>query len=124
MPQKCRLEFGRIVTVLTVVANTIKLACFAATFWLLKRNARGKEKSSCEIRKMQPLVTAGDAIASFLEFEDNETSGMSTVEKKDFENGIWDHRWVSINPMSWQKRTNCCQFRAIGVRRWLIGTTL
>lgn len=124
-PKKCRLEYGFMVTTLTVAANALKTICFIATYWLLKRRVKYSTISgSRSHRNMQPLITTGDAIASFLEFEDKETVGISMVEKEDFENGIWDLRWVHINPMPWRERFPCCRFRAIGVRRWLVGSTM
>lgn len=81
-----------------------------------------------DVKKQKPddalLITAGDAIASFLETPDKETLGMSIVEKTDFQNGIWDLRWVKINPMPWRKRHKCAWFRAIGLRRWIIGNVM
>lgn len=125
MDKKCRLEYGILVAGLTVGAIGLKLLCFIATYLVLKRGSRGTDDCGAQShRKMQPLMTTGDAIASFLEFEDNTTVGISTVEKRDFENDIWDHRWVRINPMPWRERRPCSQFRAIAVRRWLIGMTM
>jgi hypothetical protein len=124
MDKKCRLEYGLWATALTVVANALKLLCFTATYWLLKRKVTSVRRSDLIDGTTQPLVTAGDAIASFLALEDTETQGMSIVDKDDFDNGIWDHRWVGINPMKWQEQTKRCRFRAIGVRRWLTGTVL
>lgn len=112
MPKTCRLEYASLATALTVAANGVKLLCFIATYVMLKWKAKGPDKS-----KMQPIITTGDTIASFLASEDTETLGMSIVEKEDFHNGIWDHRWIVISPRIWRERSKCCRFRAIGVRR-------
>jgi hypothetical protein len=66
------------------------------------------------------IYLQGDALASFLENPDHETLGISTVEKQDFRNGIWDHRWVKPSPMPWKQREKCAWFRAIGVKWWMI----
>jgi hypothetical protein len=123
MSERCTLEYGSIVTMITVAANACKFACFVATYWLLKHNGSKHAKRN-DRREHTPLITTGEAIASFLENPDPETLGMSIVEKEDFRNGIWDLRWVHVNPMPWRERHPCAQFRAIGLRRWLSGTLL
>lgn len=81
MPQNCRLEYGFLITVLTIVANVLKVIGFISTHYILKRGARRAGRTQENYRKAQPLITTGDAIASFLQFEDRETTGMSIVEK-------------------------------------------
>ena len=70
------------------------------------------------------LLTTGDALASFLERPDSHTEGMGTAEKSDFENGIWDIRWVAISPMAWLPRRRRSSFRAIGTRWWVVDMLL
>ncbi|KAH6642232.1 hypothetical protein C7974DRAFT_468641 [Boeremia exigua] len=125
MPQRCKLEYGFWITVLTIGSNVCKLLGFIATWVLLKRRTRNPDQADGDNRaKHELLVTTGDAIASFLESPDPESIGMSVVEKRDFEHGIWALRWVSIDPMMWRKRYSCAWFRAIGLGWWLTDTTL
>ncbi|CAI6267609.1 unnamed protein product [Periconia digitata] len=125
MEKKCKLEYGVLVGSLTVGAIGLKFLLFVATYVVLKLNSKTANKSGAQIdRMMQPLVTTGDAIASFLEIEDKTTIGMSMAEKEHFENGIWDHHWIRISPMPWRERRPCSRFRAIGVRRWLVGMVI
>lgn len=125
MKQHCKLQYGFIVAMFTVVANALKVICFVGTYWILKYRPNDIANSNAsEKRKSMPLVTTGDAIASFLEFPDQETFGMSIVEKEDFRNGIWDLRWVHVYPMPWRRRFPCAHFRAIGLRQWITGTSL
>jgi hypothetical protein len=121
MEQRCKLEYGFRITLLTVIANLLKLLCFIATYILLKRITKAVDNPNQDGKGDNILlITTGDAIASFLETPDPETLGISTVEKEDFENGIWDQRWVKPCPMPWKKRSSCAQFRAIGTKWWLI----
>ncbi|KAF2790633.1 hypothetical protein K505DRAFT_340267 [Melanomma pulvis-pyrius CBS 109.77] len=99
MKEHCKLEYGFIVAMFTVVVNSLKVICFVGTYWILKYRPN-------DIAKNQ------------------ETFGMSTVEKEDFRNGIWDLRWVHVGPMSWRRRFPCAHFRAIGLRRWITDTSL
>jgi hypothetical protein len=105
MPERCKLEYGFWITIFTVIANSIKLACFSATYWMLARSERKEsELEGNEKLKSTLLITTGDAIASFLEVPDTTTRGMSIVENEDFYNGIWALRWIKIEPMLWQER--------------------
>ena len=125
MPQRCKLEYGFWITILTIISNFCKLLGFVATWLLLKRCTRrptGEHEN--ERVKHVLLITTGDAVASFLECPDAESIGMSIVEKRDFENGIWALRWMNISPMMWRERYSCAWFRAIGLRWWLIDTLL
>ncbi|KAF1961573.1 hypothetical protein CC80DRAFT_499969 [Byssothecium circinans] len=123
MPERCRLEYSYLASIITFAANTTKVMGFIATYWLLKRTSRSTSDPKDD-RKTWPLITTGDAVASFLEFPDPETVGMSAVEVKDFRKGIWNLRWARIGPIKWMERSPCCSFRAVGLRRWLIGTVL
>lgn len=125
MEQKCKLEYGFWITILTIMANFSKVFCFVMTYWIVKKHTEDKQELEPNKKHNDTLlITAGDALASFLEIPDSETRCMSIVEKVDFQNGIWDLRWVNINPMPWRKRMPCSWFRAIGLRRWLVGNIL
>lgn len=125
MEQRCKIEYGFWITILTVVANALKLLGFIVTYWMLKHYSQDKKSlETNQEYQLKLLITTDDAIASFLSAPDSETLGMSIVEKKDFENGIWNHRWVSVSPMLWTERFKCAWFRAIGLRRWLFGNFL
>ncbi|KAF1845091.1 uncharacterized protein K460DRAFT_394825 [Cucurbitaria berberidis CBS 394.84] len=123
IPERCTLEYASMAAIVTIGANFFKVVCFMVTYWLLKRNNSNNAQTGNR-NKHTPLITTGDALASFLEDPDPETFGMSIVEKADFQHGIWDLRWVHINPIPWRERFSCAQFRAIGLRRWLTGITI
>ena len=123
MEQRCKLEYGFWITIFTIVANSLKVFCFVMTYWMVKAHTEDKKDvGSREKHSYRLLITTGDALASFLEVPDNETLGMSIVEHADFQNGIWDLRWVRIEPMLWRKRYRCAWFRTIGLRRWIVGS--
>ena len=127
MKQHCKLQYGKWITTFVIIANFLKLLCFITTFFVVKHHTGDGGSTEAEGKPVggnELLITTGDAIASFLETPDNETLGMSIVEKEDFQNGIWKHRWVRVNPMLWRKRLPCSSFRAIGLRRWLTGSLL
>lgn len=51
--------------------------------------------------KRSPLVTLGDAIASFLKYPDSTTRGLCLVSKED----IQDHIWTEpLRPRQWNPR--------------------
>lgn len=109
--ERCTLEYGFHVAIITVIANFFKVCCFGATYALLRTPNGGEIENT-------PLLTTGDAIASFLERPDPITKGMSIVEKKDFQKGIWDIRWLAISPMIWRQRQSRPLSCALDKRWW------
>lgn len=110
MKQQCRLGFSPYLMIVVVVFNFLKVACFVAAYVHLRA---GKDR-------VNPLLfTADDAIASFLRIEDPETEGICLAEKRDFENGLWDQRWIVPQPIRWRPVPRRSWFRAIGLWRFV-----
>ena len=109
-PPDCRLDLSIPILVTVVVCNAIKLLCLTLTLWT------GKDP---------PLMTVGDAAASFLTEADPTTIGRCTVSERDIKRGAWQ-RTVNYSsprepppaaPRRW-KSTARSWFRAASRRRW------
>lgn len=139
----CTLLYANVPWVVVIVANVVKLICFALTFWLLARterssirrtdaeklsndnadpndvNRHGRDKHTAE--KSRIIFSSGDAIASFLTIQDPFTENICLLEQDDMENGLWTllRRWVPLDPVFWTRRYSKASFRAIGLKMWL-----
>ncbi|KAL3454137.1 hypothetical protein BJX65DRAFT_292349 [Aspergillus insuetus] len=67
-PEKCTLEYSFSLSIVVIVTNVVKIAMLLATIWALRAN---------------PLLTIGDAIASFLRIPDESSRGMCLLSKED-----------------------------------------
>ena len=99
VPEQCRLQFSLAIMIVVVACNFVKLVCFCIILWK---------------RHWKPLVTLGDAIASFLDRPDPTTIERRTRER----GGLWPQlhskwRWGSV---LW--------LEAPSQRRWLLCNTL
>ena len=111
MEQRCRVGFSLDIAIVVLVFNFVKIGCFVWTYLLFRHQTNDGVK--------QVLFTAGDAIASYLREEDPETKGICLAEKSDFENGLWDQRWVVPKAMNWRPVVHASWFRSIGLWRWV-----
>lgn len=111
----CTLEYAWIITILVICANLFKLVCFLHSYYLLH-----KAETQLDPESSRLLLTIEDAIASFLEHEDRETSGMCLASKKDFESGLLSFLgvWFEIQPRKWHQRHSKSWFRAVG--KWRV----
>ena len=102
--EHCKLQFSLVIMIVVVISNLIKTVCMSMIVW--------KQDS-------EPLVTLGDAIASFLDRPDMTTKGNCIAGKTRFEDGrSWDlmlSGWY-LKRLRW--------FRAASKRRWLICNVL
>ena len=104
----CKLVFDAHIIVIVIICNAIKALCMFLV--VLKADD-------------YPLVTLGDAIASFLEHPDPTTKGMCLVSKQDvlakaFENPLrFPKKWKECKESIAEK-----QFYAISTRRWALVT--
>lgn len=100
----CKLQFSLAIMVVVMICNLIKTICMSLIAWK---------------QDPEPLVTLGDAIASFLDRPDLITEGHCIVGKTRFEDSrSWDlilSRW-DPKRLRW--------FRAASRRRWLVCNTL
>lgn len=98
--EHCKLEFSLAIMIVVIICNTMKAICMGIIAWK---------------HDTEPLVTLGDALASFLDRYDTTTRGHCIRGKVHFEKRrAWDRhpsRWDQ-NTMRW--------FRAASLRRWLI----
>ncbi|KAF7955727.1 hypothetical protein EAE96_004651 [Botrytis aclada] len=99
--QHCKVKFSVLLVAIVIVCNIIKAVCM-----------------SLAIRRIKelPLVTLGDAIASFLRHPDSTTKGLCLVSKED----IQDHIWTKpLRPRQW-KATREKAFWGASLKRWAI----
>ena len=97
--QHCRLQFSVAIMIVVIVSNLIKMICMGLIAWQ---------------RPTQPLVTMGDAIASFLNEPDVTTAGNCLADKKSFGKrdgwGVTYRRWERSRSLLW--------FHAASKWRW------
>ncbi len=98
--EHCKLQFSLAIMIIVIICNLIKTICMSKIAWK---------------QDPEPLVTLGDAIASFLDRPDGATEGSCIVGKTRFEDSrSWDlllSRW-DLERSRW--------FRAASKRRWLV----
>lgn len=98
--EHCKLQFSLAIMVIVIISNVVKTVCMSVIAWK---------------QDPEPLVTLGDAIASFLDRPDMTTAGNCIVEKTRFE----ESRSWSWHTSRWDAR-RLRWFRAASPRRWVI----
>lgn len=101
--ERCKVQFSFDIMVIVIICNLVKAVSMLLTV------------STC---KAPPLVTVGDAVASFLTTPDARTKGFCLATRADYARGWPAHearRWFKTSPR-W--------FKAASARRWCIGTGL
>lgn len=102
--ERCKFQFSLPIMVVVISCNLIKAICMGFMAWK---------------RDKAPLVTLGDAIASFLDQPDPTTEGNCAVGKSRFKKSkVWDRypsQWTA-KPVRW--------FRAASLSRWAICSVL
>ena len=101
--EKCMLQFSVPVMLIIIVGNLTKSVCMVLV--LLEGGSR-------------PLLTVGDAIASFLNEPDLATKNICLTDKKIFRKKLWQKRILTWKP----KRHRW--FRAASITRWLVCNVL
>ena len=99
--EHCKLQFSLAIMIAVIVCNLVKTICISVIAW--KPN-------------WEPLVTLGDAIASFLDRPDVTTKGNCIVGKARFEDS---RRWDSLSSTWDPSELKLRRFRAASSRRWL-----
>ena len=98
--EHCTLQFSLAIMIVVITCNMLKTICMSIIAWK---------------QDPEPLVTLGDAIASFLDRPDVKTEGSCIAGKNQFEDsrswGLLLSRW-DLKQMRW--------FRAASRRRWLV----
>ncbi|KAI9800970.1 MAG: hypothetical protein M1833_003107 [Piccolia ochrophora] len=103
--EKCTLTFHVALMVVVIVCNVGKLVAMLVVAYGLK---------------FSPIITVGDAIASFLDNPDENTVGMCLTNKQDVRKD-WTQKARSFGPMRWRIRSECW-FRAATPLTWVMCT--
>ncbi|KAH0542508.1 hypothetical protein FGG08_003104 [Glutinoglossum americanum] len=91
--EKCRLQFSLHIMIVVIVCNAVKSVCMIVTGkWVT-----GEKKKKGD----GPLIVVGDAVASFLETEDERTKGMCLLTKREVEGGAWR---LMPGPRKWEPK--------------------
>lgn len=100
--ERCKLQFSLAILIVVIVCNLMETICMCV---IVRK------------RDPEPLVTLGDAIASFLDRPDVTTEGNCIVGKTRFES----RRYYDLLASRWDPRH---WFQAASSRRWLVCTIL
>ena len=98
--EHCRLQFSLAIMIIVIVCNLIKTVCMGTIAWK---------------QDPEPLVTLGDAIASFVDRPDVTTRGNCIAGKARFEKS---KSWDSLS-RRWDSKS-LRLFRAASSRRWIV----
>ena len=98
--EHCKLQFSLTIMIVVIVCNLIKTVCMSTIAWK---------------QDPEPLVTLGDAIASFMDRPDVTTEGNCIAEKARFEKS---KSWDSLSG-NWDSKS-LLLFRAASSRRWIV----
>ena len=98
--ENCKLQVNMPLCVVVVVLNLMKLAAMLMV---------------CHVVRETPLLTVGDAIASFLRDQDETTAGMCLKSKREFTMG--EKSWIPLSEQFRDRRS--FRFTAVGIARWL-----
>ena len=103
--ENCKLQFSLTIMIAVIICNMIKTVCMAIVSWK---------------QDPEPLVTLGDAIASFLDRPDVTTDRHCIAGRTWFENS---RQWGSFHPSRWHPK-DLRWFRAASRRRWIVCNVL
>lgn len=96
--ERCDVKFSIVIMGIVIGCNCLKVLCILMTLWL---------------QKSQPLVTLGDALASFLGRADPTTEKMCSAKKDWFSSESWGK-----DPIGWEEQ-HYCWFSSASKKRWL-----
>ena len=102
--EHCKLQFSLAIMIVVIICNLIKTICMSSIAWK---------------QDLEPLVTLGDAIASFLDRPDVTTDGSCIAGKTQFIKG----RSWGLHLSRWDPKL-LRWFRAASLRRWLFCNVL
>lgn len=103
--ENCKLQFSLTIMIVVIICNMIKTVCMAIISWQ---------------KDPEPLVTLGDAIASFLDRPDVTTIGHCIAGRTWFEGSRY---WGFFHLSRWDPK-NLRWFRAASRRRWIVCNVL
>lgn len=110
--ENCKLQFSLTIMIVVIICNMVKTVCMAIISWK---------------QDPEPLVTLGDAIASFLDRPDVTTDGHCIAGRTWFEDGrTWfeDSRYWGFSHLSRWGLKKLRWFRAASRRRWIVCNVL
>lgn len=104
VPEYCKFQFSVTILAAVIICNLCKSVSMFLTLWR-QRDAT--------------LVTVGDAVASFLEFPDETTTGRCMMGKVDVNKGplAWKHG-KKVLPITYRKPLRRRWFSAASPKRW------
>ena len=102
--EHCTLQFSLTIIIVVIVCNMIKTVCMTIILWE---------------QELEPLVTLGDAIASFLDRPDVTTKRNCIAGRTRFEHS----RYWGLLVSRWDLK-GCRWFRAASRRRWIVCNVL
>lgn len=109
--EHCKLQFSGAILVVVIVCNFCKMTIMGYIAWK---------------RPSEPLVTVGDAIASFLDHPDLTTTGNCLAGKDQFEKKSMSGPFGHQAPINWGQGTMRCDLRtsywykAVDMRQWTL----
>ena len=109
--EHCKLQFSGAIMMVVIVCNLCKMIIMGYIAWK---------------RPLEPLVTVGDAIASFLDEPDMTTMGICLSGKDQFEKMSLSGEAGGQAPRNWGQGIMRCDlgasywFRAVSIRRWTL----
>ncbi|KUJ10921.1 uncharacterized protein LY89DRAFT_655765 [Mollisia scopiformis] len=107
-PMRCSVQFSTTILIVVVVSNLLKVTCMLATIFRIQH---------------RPLITIGDAIASFVASKDDTTSGRCLLSKKDVQSGSYIRLEGTNESNRWKRQRNRW-FRSVSWKRWSFLTIL
>lgn len=102
---QCKLQFSLTIMIVVIICNMIKTICMAIISWK---------------QDPEPLVTLGDAIASFLDRPDVTTDRRCIAGRTWFEDSRY---WARFHLSRWDPK-HLRWFRAASRRRWIVCNVL
>ncbi|CAG8947876.1 unnamed protein product [Penicillium salamii] len=112
----CALRVSYTLLIIVCGLNLIKLICIFCTARLHRSNRFSVGHEGVTEAKTAYLVTVGDAIASFLEYEDDHTKDLSLATRSDFSRGKW--------PVKGQGNQKSELVAKLRVRRWFSAVSI
>lgn len=106
VPEECRIGVIPSILIIVLICNLVKIIGLAWTIWRLN---------------FEPLVTLGDAVASFLNHPDSTSSGFGAMSIDDIKR--WDSNSDQSSASVWKAKART-GFAAASGKRWLICSVL
>lgn len=105
-PESCKLQFSLRIIIVVISCNLVKALCMGLALWW---------------RSSSPLLTLGDAVASFLDEPDENTVGNCLAEKYRFRRHYFhfDDKRLADGPKEWKSK-RYLWFQSAGPWRWIL----